>query len=103
MIVFVFDRIFILHRKKFYVPIITQNWKTIKAPDKILLIASSPKNESCFLGYTNSRGGLPASKFKNNSIVVLRGGRVYYNTDDIVRKKTNKKTKIRKKSTKKRY
>ena len=74
---------------------INQHWKQVKSPNELLLIASAPKKEYCFLGYSTSRGTIPTVRFKNNSVVALRGGRIYYDTDDIVPEK-----KTRKKSTK---
>ena len=68
--------------------VINQDWKHIKTPNELLLLASPPKNKNtAFFGYVDADYHSPIYVFKPNSIIHIRAGRVYFNTDDIIKPK----------------
>lgn len=90
----------------FHNMVINQDWKQVKTPTEILLISSPTEGQNgSFLGFASSSYQSPVYKFKPNSIVRLIGGRVYFDTDDIIkipqkntskpRKKTGRKSKAK--------
>lgn len=80
--------------------VINQDWKKVQTPNEILLIASSPKNQPSLIAFSNSRGKSPVIRFKKNSVVVIRGGQIFYDTDNIIPERRIKKKKRTKKRSK---
>lgn len=68
-----------------------QNWKKVQTPNEVLLIASAEKNDFSFLTYTNASRQVPVMQFQKNSVVALRDGRIWYDTDSVIPDKKPKK------------
>lgn len=82
--------------------VINQHWKKVQTPNEILLIATAPEKEYSFIAFTNLSKSSPVLQFRNDSIIAIRGGRIFYDTDNIVpEKKIIRKSKVTKKKSKK--
>lgn len=62
-----------------------QDWQVIKDGLDTMMIANPPKNMDCaFFGFIDGDNHSPIYKFKPNSRIIIHGGQLTFNTNDII-------------------